>query len=63
MTNTFIIKFGWNRTETVGEVAFWNFSSHRVSQNLKVENVEERKQESQGRDILFVHLQERNNLG
>ncbi len=31
MTNIYIIKFGWNWTETVGEVhvTFWNFSSHR----------------------------------
>ncbi len=27
MTNVFIIMLGWSWTETVQEVAFWNFSS------------------------------------
>ena len=31
MTIIFIIKFGWNRTETVGEVAFGDFGSHATS--------------------------------
>ena len=35
MTNIFILKIDWNRTETVGEVGFWNFSSHRSYVNEK----------------------------
>ncbi len=52
MTIIFIIKFGWDRTKTVGEVAFWKFGSHRVHvnknknkkcKNLKIKNFENRK--------------------
>ncbi len=30
MSNIFIIKFCWNRTESMGDVAFWNFGSQGV---------------------------------
>ncbi len=60
MTNKFIIKFDWNRTDTVEEEAFWNFGTHRVpcerkrKQNVETENqkqIEKKKEKKRSADM------------